>query len=516
MRGRCALTDDSAAAHTRSPRSAVDITRARAEAAGLAGRLHAFVCDVTRAPLVPQARACVLRACSPTRLRRCLRRLTHARTHTSTTRAWQVPAASCDAVTLVFALSAMSPETMPAAVRHVAAALAPGGAVLVRDYASGDLAETRLQAKQQKLGESFYVRGDGTRAYYFSPEVLCALFAAEGLACVCVDVQERGITNRAQGVTMERRWIQATFVHAPPAGESAAAPLLPPLLADDARAATAAAGPVTEAEGVASTGGELFGALFAAGGGDPAAAAASSEPLHIASAGRQLRLRLLGREHQHTERATGAMLWEGARALAEHIAVTPGVIARGSRVLELGAGAAALPAMAATAAGAALVVATDGHPGVLQLAERNLADNGFAGDDATAAARILPLRLRWGHAADAAAVRAAGTHDGASSSDADELYDLVLGADVVYDAAALPALFATAASLLRRPGGALLLCHVADRGGVSEAQLERAAAGAKMQLCDEALAPQATAALEGAPRCRLLRGVLCDAEAERA
>jgi methyltransferase-like protein 6 len=415
----------------------------------------------------------------------------------------QVPAASCDAVTLVFALSAMSPETMPAAVRHVAAALAPRGAVLVRDYASGDLAETRLQAKQQKLGESFYVRGDGTRAYYFSADALCALFAAEGLACVSVDVQERDITNRAQGVTMERRWIQATFVHASAVAE-----------ADASAAAASSTGPVTEAEGVASTGGELFGALFSAGGGDPAAAAAASEPMHIASAGRQLRLRLRGREHQHTERATGSMLWEGSRALAEHIAATRGVVTPGcTRVLELGAGAAALPAMAAAAAGAALVVATDGHPGVLQLLERNLSENGFGGG-ADAAARIRPLRLRWGHAEDTAAVRAAAPEGGGASSsdDADGLFDLVLGADVVYDAAALPALFAAAASLLRRLGGALLLCHVADRGGVSEAQLEQAAAGARMRLSAEPLAPQATEALQGAPRCRLLRGVLCDGE----
>ena len=39
-----------------------------------------------------------------------------------------------------------------------------------RDYAAGDLAEERLssQGRQQQLGPNFYVRWDGTRAFYFT------------------------------------------------------------------------------------------------------------------------------------------------------------------------------------------------------------------------------------------------------------------------------------------------------------------------------------------------------------
>ena len=46
------------------------------------------------------------------------------------------------------------------------------GRVLVRDYAEGDLAQARLAgpSKQQQLADHFYVRGDGTRAFYF-PQV---------------------------------------------------------------------------------------------------------------------------------------------------------------------------------------------------------------------------------------------------------------------------------------------------------------------------------------------------------
>lgn len=42
--------------------------------------------------------------------------------------------------------------------------------MLVRDYAAGDMAEGRFQngARLKCLGPRFYVRGDGTCAYYFT------------------------------------------------------------------------------------------------------------------------------------------------------------------------------------------------------------------------------------------------------------------------------------------------------------------------------------------------------------
>lgn len=55
-------------------------------------------------------------------------------------------------------------------IRNVAGVCKPGaGRVLVRDYAEGDLAQLRLAGgpRQKKLADNFYVRGDGTRAFYF-------------------------------------------------------------------------------------------------------------------------------------------------------------------------------------------------------------------------------------------------------------------------------------------------------------------------------------------------------------
>ena len=57
------------------------------------------------------------------------------------------------------------------AVANVARVLKAGtGRVLVRDYAEGDLAQLRLSesTRTQRLSHNFYVRSDGTQAYYFS------------------------------------------------------------------------------------------------------------------------------------------------------------------------------------------------------------------------------------------------------------------------------------------------------------------------------------------------------------
>lgn len=72
---------------------------------------------------------------------------------------------SIDFCTMIFVLSAISPEMMPQAIRNVKAVLKPGtGRILFRDYAEGDLAQERLHNNGVKLlSERFYVRGDGTR-----------------------------------------------------------------------------------------------------------------------------------------------------------------------------------------------------------------------------------------------------------------------------------------------------------------------------------------------------------------
>ncbi|EEF46095.1 Actin-binding protein ABP140, putative [Ricinus communis] len=124
----------------------------------------------------------------------------------------EVSPSSVDIVTMIFVLSAVSPEKMPLVLQNIKKVLKPNGCVLFRDYAVGDLAQERFTCKDQKISENFYVRGDGTRAFYFSNDFLTSLFKDNGF-----DVEEIGlcckqVENRSRELVMNRRWIQAVFM----------------------------------------------------------------------------------------------------------------------------------------------------------------------------------------------------------------------------------------------------------------------------------------------------------------
>ena len=116
---------------------------------------------------------------------------------------------SVDVVIMIFIFSALSPRQWDQAVRNVARLLKRGGYVLFRDYGRGDLAQVRFKSGRW-MEENFYVRGDGTRVYFFDKGELERIWGEE-FRVLNLDIDRRLIVNRQRRIKMYRCWIQGRF-----------------------------------------------------------------------------------------------------------------------------------------------------------------------------------------------------------------------------------------------------------------------------------------------------------------
>ena len=132
---------------------------------------------------------------------------------------------SVDLVVMIFIFSALSPSQWEKAVSNIHEVLKPGGEVLFRDYGRGDLAQVRFK-KGRYLEENFYIRGDGTRVYFFEKDELIGIWTGKdaetmgpepasasntGFEVINLGVDRRLLVNRAKQLKMYRCWMQGRF-----------------------------------------------------------------------------------------------------------------------------------------------------------------------------------------------------------------------------------------------------------------------------------------------------------------
>lgn len=153
--------------------TAVELVKAHADYSE--NRCHAFVCDIT-----------------------------------DETSKFPFPDNSLDIVILIFVLSAINPSKMQAAIHRLAQSLKPGGCIVLRDYGQYDMAQLRFK-KGRCLSDNFYVRGDGTRCYFFTQDELRDLFVGAGLEEEQNIIDRRLQVNRGRQLKMYRVWLQCKY-----------------------------------------------------------------------------------------------------------------------------------------------------------------------------------------------------------------------------------------------------------------------------------------------------------------
>lgn len=126
----------------------------------------------------------------------------------------QLSHGDADFVTLIFVLSAVPPDRQVRGLCNLFKVLKPGGRLLFRDYAIGDMAQKRFASKN-KIDENYFVRQDNTLSYFFDEERLSGIAKEVGFHESYIRRVNRVITNRKKNLDMHRSFLQAEFIKPP-------------------------------------------------------------------------------------------------------------------------------------------------------------------------------------------------------------------------------------------------------------------------------------------------------------
>ena len=112
-----------------------------------------------------------------------------------------------DAVSAIFVLSAIPPESLLSAIMSVHSVLKQGGIWIIRDYAKGDAAQGRFNA-DRRLDHDLFVRQDGTLSRFFDKDHLTELLSSNGFSILSAEIVKSRTTNHAKGIDQERHFLQ--------------------------------------------------------------------------------------------------------------------------------------------------------------------------------------------------------------------------------------------------------------------------------------------------------------------
>ncbi|KAJ9120102.1 hypothetical protein QFC22_003000 [Naganishia vaughanmartiniae] len=182
------------------------------------GILHSSVWDVTTPPVAAQSTLSGAHAQTPVNATTAGAEGENAGEARESAAATSLPEGvqpgTVDIAIMIFVLSALHPLEWQRAIANVYKMLKPGGMVFIRDYGRYDLAQLRIK-KGRMLDENFYIRGDGTRVYFFDAAELSEMLTGSKTAYEPVQVDQQAPTT----VEVENEDGSVTVSHTPAEGE---------------------------------------------------------------------------------------------------------------------------------------------------------------------------------------------------------------------------------------------------------------------------------------------------------
>ncbi|KAJ9103839.1 hypothetical protein QFC21_002301 [Naganishia friedmannii] len=178
------------------------------------GILHSSVWDVTTPPIAGQS---TLSSSPPTTENETDSKKEREEKESSTSLPEGVEPGTVDIAIMIFVLSALHPLEWQRAIANVYKMLKPGGMVFIRDYGRYDLAQLRIK-KGRMLDENFYIRGDGTRVYFFDAAELSEMLTGSKTAYEPFEVDQQQPTT----VEVENEDGSVTISHTPAEGAEVA------------------------------------------------------------------------------------------------------------------------------------------------------------------------------------------------------------------------------------------------------------------------------------------------------